>query len=49
MSLAKASAMLCKLQVFFEENDAQNEVLRKKVEKMRIESKRQKNIFDFFE
>ena len=30
MSLAKASAMLCKLQVFFEENDAQNEVLRKK-------------------
>ena len=47
-------AMLNKLQVFFEENDAENEVLRsvtsltKKVEKMRIESKKQKNITDFF-
>ena len=51
----EALAMLDKLQVFFEENDAENEVLRsvtsltKKVEKMRIESKKQKNITDFFE
>ena len=43
-----------KLQVLFEENDAENEVLRnvtsltKKVEKMRIESKKQKNVTDFF-
>ena len=43
-----------KLQVLFEKNDADNEVLRnvtsltKKVEKMRIESKKQKNITDFF-
>ena len=50
----EALAMLDKLQVFFEENDAENEVLRsvtsltKKVEKMRIESKKQKNITDFF-
>ena len=48
-----ALAMLDKLQVFFEENDAENKVLRsvssltKKVEKMRIESKKQKNIADF--
>ena len=47
-------AMLGKLQVFFEKNDAENEVLRsvtslaKKVEKMKIESKKQKNINDFF-
>ena len=47
-------AMLDKLQVFFEESDAENEVLgrvallTKKVEKMRIESKKQKNITDFF-
>ena len=43
-----------RLQVFFRENYAENEVLRsvtsltKKVEKMRIESKKQKNITDFF-
>ena len=48
-----ALAMLDKLQVFFEENDAENKVLwsvtslTKKVEKMRIESKKQKNIADF--
>ena len=47
-------AMLDKSQVFFEENHAENEVLRsvtslkKKVEKIRIESKKQKNITDFF-
>ena len=47
-------AMLDKLQVFFEKNDSENEVLwsvtslTKKVEKMRIESKKQKNINDFF-
>ena len=46
----EALAMLDKLQ----ENDAENEVLRsvtpltKKVEKMRIESKKQKIITDFF-
>ena len=51
---SEALAMLDKLQVFFEENDAENEVLRsvtsltKKVEKMRKESKKQKNITDFF-
>ena len=50
----EALAMLDKLQVFFEENDAENEVLRslnslmKKVEKMRIESKKQISITDFF-
>ena len=49
----EALAMLDKLQVFFEENDSENEVLRsvtslmKKLEKMRIESKKQKNITDF--
>ena len=47
-------AMLDKLQVFFEENDAENEVLRsvtsltKKVEKMRIESKKQIFLSNFF-
>ena len=52
----EALTMLDKLQVFFEENNAKNEVLgisvtslTKKVEKMRIESKKQKNITDFFE
>ena len=46
-------AMLDKLQVFFEENDAENEILQsvtslmKKVENMRMESKKQKNITDF--
>ena len=46
--------MLDKLQLSFEENDAENEVLRsvgslaKKVEKMRIKSKTQKTISDFF-
>ena len=50
----EALAMLDKLQVLFEENDAENEVLRsltsltKKVEKMRIESKKQKSTTDFF-
>ena len=50
----EALAMLDKLQVFFEKNDVENEVLRsfpslaKKVEKMKIESKKQKNITDFF-
>ena len=50
----EALAMLDKLQVLFEENDAENEVLRgltsltKKVEEMRIESKKQKSITDFF-
>ena len=44
----EALAMLDKLQVFFEENDAENKVFRsvtsltKKVEKMRIQSKKQK-------
>ena len=46
--------MLDKLQVFFEGNDAENKVLRsvtsltKKVEKMKIETKKQKNITEFF-
>ena len=50
----EALAILDKLQVFFEENDAENDVLRsvtsltKKVEKMRKKSKKQKNITDFF-
>ena len=50
----EALAMLDKLQLFFEENDAENEILRtvvsltKKVEKMRIQSKKQKTINDFF-
>ena len=54
MNSGEALAMLDKLQVFFKENDAENEVLRsvtsitKEVEKMRIESKKQKNITDFF-
>ena len=49
----EALAMLDKLQLFFEENDAENEILRtvvsltKKVEKMRIQSKKQKTINDF--
>ena len=47
-------ALLDKLQIFFEENDAEYEVLRsvtsltKKVEKMRTESKKQINITDFY-
>ena len=50
----EALAMLNKLQVLFEENDAENEGLQsvtsltKKVEKMRIESKKRKNITNFF-
>ena len=50
----EALAMLDKLQLFFEENHAENEVLRsvvlltKTVEKMRIKSKKQKAITDFF-
>ena len=46
--------MLDKLQLFFEENDAENEILRtvnsltKKVEKMQIQSKKQKTISNFF-
>ena len=54
VDLGEALAMLDKLQVLFEENDAENEVLRsltsltKKVEKMRIESKKQKSTTDFF-
>ena len=51
----EALATLGKLQVLFEENDAENEVLRsltsltKKVEEMRIESKKQKSITDSFQ
>ena len=47
-------AMLDKLQVFFEKNDSENEVLwsvtslTKKVEKMRIESKKQTFLSNFF-
>ena len=54
VNAAEALAMLDQLQVFFEENDAENEVLQsvssltKKVEKMRIESKKRKNITDIF-
>ena len=50
----EALAMLYKLQVFFEENDAENEFLRrvtsltKKVERVGIESKKQKIVTDFF-
>ena len=50
----RSSYMLDKLQVFFEMNDAENDVLRSvasltnKVEKMRINSKKQKTISDFF-
>ena len=50
----EALTMLDKLQLFFKENDAENEVLRrvvsltKKVEKMRIKSKKEKIISDFF-
>ena len=46
--------MLDRLQVVFEENDAENKVLRsvtsltKKLEKMRTESRKQKSITDFF-
>ena len=46
--------MLNKLQVLFEENDAENEGLQcvtsltEKVEKLRIESKKQKNSTNFF-
>ena len=54
VNAGEALAMLDQLQVFFEENDAENEVvqsvtsLTKKVEKMRIESKKRKNITDIF-
>ena len=54
MNSGEALAVLDKLQVFFEENNVENEVLRivtaltKKVEKMRIEFKNQKNVTDFF-
>ena len=54
LNSGEALATLDKLQVFFEENNADNEVLwsvtsfTKKAEKMRIESKKQKNITDFF-
>ena len=54
MNSGEALAILDKLQVFFEENNLRNEVWRsvpsltKKVEKMRIESKKQKNITDIF-
>ena len=54
VSSDEALAMLDRLLVFYEENDAENEILRsvtslmKKVEKMRIESRKQKNITDFF-
>ena len=54
MNSGEASAILDKLQVFFEENNLWNEVWRsvpsltKKVEKMRIESKKQKNITDIY-
>ena len=50
----EALAMLDKLRVFFEENEAENEVLRnatsltKKAKKMRTESNKQKNITYFF-
>ena len=50
----EALEMLDKLQVFFEMNDAENDVLcsvaslPNKVEKMRINSKKQKTISDFF-
>ena len=48
----EALAMLDKLQLFFEENDTENKVLRsafslKKVEKIQIKSKKQKTICDF--
>ena len=51
---AEALAMLDKLEFFFEESDAENEVLQsvtsltKKVEKMRIEPKKQKKYHWFF-
>ena len=54
VNAGEALAMLDQLQVFFEENDAENEVvqsvtsLTKKVEKMRIESKKRKIITDIF-
>ena len=54
MDSGEALAMLNKLQVLFEENDAENEGLQsvtsltEKVEKMRIESKKQKNSTNFF-
>ena len=42
----RSSYMLDKLQVFFEMNDAENDVLRSV--KIRINSKKQKTISDFF-
>ena len=54
LNLGEALAMLDKLQVFFENDDAENKVLlsvislTKKVGKMRTEFKKQKNITDFF-
>ena len=50
----RSSNMLDKLQVFFEMNDAENDVLRSvaslvnKVEKMRINSKKQKTDYKWF-
>ena len=54
LDLGEALAMLDKLQVFFKKHDAENKVLlsvislTKKVEKMRTEFKKQKDITDFF-
>ena len=54
LDLGEALAMLDKLQFFFKKNDAENKVLlsvislTKKVEKMRTEFKKQKDITDFF-
>ena len=50
VNLGKALAMLDKLQVFFEENDAENQVLRsvtsltKMVEKLRIQLRNKQNL-----
>ena len=54
LDLGEALAMLDKLQFFFKKNDAENKVLlsvislTKKVEIMRTEFKKQKDITDFF-
>ena len=54
LDLGEALAMLDKLQFFFKKNDAENNVLlsvislTKKVEIMRTEFKKQKDITDFF-
>ena len=50
VNLGQALAMLDKLQVFFEENDAENQVLRsvtsltKMVEKLRIQLRNKQNL-----